>query len=40
MNKDLVEYYKERAKEYELIYAKPERQEDLKKAAEILQGFL
>ena len=39
MNKDLVAYYKERAKEYEQIYSKPERQEDLKKIAEILQDF-
>ncbi len=39
MNKDLVAYYKERAKEYEQIYSRPERQEDLKKIAEILQDF-
>lgn len=39
MNKDLIEYYKERAKEYEQIYSKPERQEDLKRVAEILQEF-
>jgi ubiquinone/menaquinone biosynthesis C-methylase UbiE len=39
MNKDLVAYYKERANEYEQIYSKPERQEDLKKVAEILQEF-
>ncbi len=39
MNKDLVAYYKERANEYEQIYSKPERQEDLKLAAEILQDL-
>lgn len=39
MNKDLIEYYRERAKEYEQIYYKPERQEDLKRTAEILQEF-
>ena len=37
MNKDLVKYYKDRAKEYEKIYAKPERQEDLKQASALLQ---
>lgn len=37
MNTDLVSYYKERAEEYEKIYSKPERQEDLKSAAIILQ---
>ena len=37
MNKDLVEYYKERAKEYEKIYEKPERQEELDRATKILQ---
>ena len=29
MNADMVQYYNERAKEYEKIYDKPERQEDL-----------
>jgi len=29
MNQDLILYYKERAKEYEKIYAKPERERDL-----------
>jgi len=37
MNTDLVSYYKDRAKEYEKIYSKPERQEDLNSAATILQ---
>lgn len=37
MNKDLVKYYKDRAMEYEKIYAKPERQEDLKEASALLQ---
>jgi SAM-dependent methyltransferase len=37
MNSDLVAYYKERAKEYEKIYDKPERQADLAKAASMLQ---
>lgn len=37
MNSDIVSYYKDRALEYEKIYSKPERQEDLKRAADILQ---
>jgi 2-polyprenyl-3-methyl-5-hydroxy-6-metoxy-1,4-benzoquinol methylase len=37
MNKDLVAYYKERAKEYEKIYEKPERQEEIIRATKILQ---
>ena len=37
MNTDLVAYYRDRAKEYENIYAKPERQDDLKRAAAVLQ---
>lgn len=37
MNEDLVLYYKDRAKEYEKIYNRPERQKDLLKATEILQ---
>ncbi len=36
MNTDIVAYYKERAEEYENIYLKPERQEDLKNAIKIL----
>ncbi len=37
MNTDIVSYYKDRAKEYEKIYSKPERQEDFKSATTILQ---
>lgn len=37
MNTDLITYYKYRAEEYEKIYSKPERQDDLKSAATILQ---
>ncbi len=37
MNTDLVKYYKDRAREYEKIYSKPERQEELGTSAEILQ---
>ncbi len=37
MNTDIVSYYKDRAKEYEKLYSKPERQEDLKSATTILQ---
>jgi ubiquinone/menaquinone biosynthesis C-methylase UbiE len=37
MNTDIVSYYKGRSKEYERIYSKPERQEDLKSATTILQ---
>ncbi|GAB2818376.1 class I SAM-dependent methyltransferase [Ferruginibacter profundus] len=37
MNTDLISYYKERAKEYENIYLKPERQNDLQLATTILQ---
>lgn len=40
MNTDLVSYYKDRANEYEKIYSKPERQEDLKRASSILQEIL
>jgi 2-polyprenyl-3-methyl-5-hydroxy-6-metoxy-1,4-benzoquinol methylase len=39
MNSNLVNYYKDRAKEYEKIYLKPERQEDIKKATAILQNL-
>lgn len=35
----MVAYYKARAAEYEKIYAKPERQEDLKEATTILQDI-
>lgn len=37
MNKDLISYYKERAKEYEKIYNKPERQKDLEVSGGIFQ---
>jgi 2-polyprenyl-3-methyl-5-hydroxy-6-metoxy-1,4-benzoquinol methylase len=37
MNKDLIEYYKDRAKEYEKIYEKPERQEEIDRVTKILQ---
>lgn len=39
MNKDLIKYYHDRAKEYEKIYAKPERQGDLKEASTILSNL-
>jgi SAM-dependent methyltransferase len=37
MNVDIISYYKNRAAEYEKIYSKPERQNDLLQAAQILQ---
>lgn len=37
MNTDIVSYYRDRTREYEKIYHKPERQEDLKQATDILQ---
>jgi cyclopropane fatty-acyl-phospholipid synthase-like methyltransferase len=37
MNSDMVSYYRDRAKEYEKIYAKPERQQDLAASAVKLQ---
>lgn len=40
MNQDIISYYKDRANEYEKIYAKPERQHDLKDAAIVLQSLL
>lgn len=39
MNTDQIQYYFERAKEYERIYQKPERQEDLKKLRIILNDI-
>lgn len=39
MNIDQIQYYFERAKEYERIYQKPERQEDLKKLKIILKDL-
>ncbi len=38
MNTDLVEYYAKRAKEYELIYDKPERQADLLELKKLLKA--
>ena len=37
MNSNTVSYYKDRAKEYEKIYSKPERQNDLLLAGQILK---
>ncbi len=37
MNADMVFYYQERAKEYEKIYDKPERQHDLNEAKKLLE---
>jgi ubiquinone/menaquinone biosynthesis C-methylase UbiE len=37
VNTDLIDYYRERATEYEKIYTKPERQADLQEASRILQ---
>jgi SAM-dependent methyltransferase len=39
VNQDLILYYKERAKEYEQVYTKPERQCDLISAEDILQNL-
>jgi ubiquinone/menaquinone biosynthesis C-methylase UbiE len=39
MNNDLVGYYSQRANEYERIYAKPERQEDLSRLRDHLGSF-
>lgn len=39
MNSDIVSYYKDRAKEYEKIYNKPERQNDLFLVEQILQAI-
>lgn len=39
MNTDIVTYYKDRAKEYEEIYFKPERHEELKRLENILKGL-
>ncbi|MGB5894134.1 MAG: methyltransferase domain-containing protein [Ignavibacteriaceae bacterium] len=40
MNIDQIQYYFERAKDYEQIYEKPERQEDLNKLRIILKDLL
>ena len=37
MNTDLIRYYKERAREYEQVYQKPERQEELQQLMKLLQ---
>lgn len=37
MNADIIQYYKDRAKEYEKVYSKPERQDDLLIAGQTLQ---
>jgi len=37
MNTDIVSYYKDRAREYEKIYSKPERQDDIQKAKTVIQ---
>ena len=37
LNSEIITYYKDRAKEYEKIYSKPERQNDLLVAEKILQ---
>jgi demethylmenaquinone methyltransferase/2-methoxy-6-polyprenyl-1,4-benzoquinol methylase len=39
MNNDLIQYYRDRAGEYESIYAKPERQPDLSEASKLLQDI-
>jgi SAM-dependent methyltransferase len=39
MNRDMITYYRERAKEYEKLYYKPERQWALKEASDTLQGI-
>ena len=39
LQNDTVKYYSERAKEYENIYLKPERKDDLQKVTKILQDI-
>ncbi len=39
INSDIVSYYKNRAKEYEKVYSKPERQSSLLLAGQMLQDF-
>jgi ubiquinone/menaquinone biosynthesis C-methylase UbiE len=39
MNTDLISYYKDRAHEYDNIYLKPERQDDLKNVTTLLQNI-
>src|SRR5688572_5301225 len=37
MNEDMVKYYRDRAQEYERIYHKPERQEDIRAGGQRLK---
>jgi 2-polyprenyl-3-methyl-5-hydroxy-6-metoxy-1,4-benzoquinol methylase len=39
MNNDIVSYYRDRANEYESIYLKAERQDDLQTATSVIQGL-
>jgi demethylmenaquinone methyltransferase/2-methoxy-6-polyprenyl-1,4-benzoquinol methylase len=39
MNRDQIRYYSERAEEYEKIYDKPERQQDIHKVINFLQQY-
>lgn len=39
MNRDLVSYYSDRAKEYEKVYLNPDEQEDLRRATEVFQNL-
>ncbi|WP_299817783.1 class I SAM-dependent methyltransferase [uncultured Pontibacter sp.] len=39
MNTDLIQYYKKRAREYEQVYQKPERQQELQQLTTLLQGI-
>src|SRR5881398_1182631 len=39
MNTDLIGYYQQRAAEYESIYHKPERQQDIAAATAVLQNI-
>jgi len=39
-NTNLANYYAERASEYDAIYRKPERQEDIKSLSDLLSGLL
>lgn len=39
MNNNLIKYYQDRAAEYDKIYSRPERQEDLQQAATLLQAL-
>ncbi len=39
MNSDLISYYKDRAKEYDKLYDRPDRQDGLLRASQILQDI-